>query len=84
MRFLDSIVSFLLGNEGENAPYRIFIEGNACYVTDVRTLKEYSKEKIIIGVKSGGIAVYGKEMYIKKYSGGDLVICGKMVKWEVI
>ena len=84
MRFLDSIVCSLMGSESENAPFRIFIEGNACYLTDVKTLKEYSKEKIVIGVKSGGLVVYGKDMFIKKYSGGDLIICGKMVKWEII
>lgn len=50
----------------------------AGYFENVKTIKSFSPDEIVLSLKSGGLRVCGKNMYIKKFCAGDVVICGKI------
>ena len=58
--------------------------GHFCsaYIENVRSVKSYTPQEIVVCVKGGVISIHGENMYIKKYCQGDLAICGKIKKAE--
>ncbi len=51
---------------------------SAVYFENVKSMVSYSQNEIILAVKDGGVKIYGNKLYVKKYCGGDLIICGKI------
>ena len=80
MGFIDNIIECFGGTELPLEPeFRaVIFGGSAVYVENVTGIISYEKEQILLGVKKGSIKVYGKDLYIKKYCLGDVVICGKI------
>lgn len=57
---------------------------NALYLENVKSIAGYSQEEIILQISDGGLKIFGKALYIKKYCEGDLIVCGKIKGLEKI
>ncbi len=86
MGFIDSIKDCFCQNElPVECSYRAVLFGeSAGYFENVKGIVSYEKEQVILSLKNGGIKVSGKDLYIKKYCLGDVVICGKILSVERI
>ena len=86
MSFIDEIKRCFSSEEIPCEPiYRLVAFGDrAIYIENVRSIVAYSTEEIILGLKKGGLKITGECMYIKKFCGGDVSICGKINKIERI
>ncbi len=84
MLLIDNILKGLLGDGNDlSGQYKILLIGEVgCYCSDVKALKEYSSEKVTVLVKNGGVEISGNNLYIKKYCGGDLFVCGRILRLE--
>ena len=84
MGFFDNILeSFGLSGAGEGLKNRIVLLGDcAGYFDCVTGIIGYSETEISLSLKKGRITVHGKDLYIKKFCEGDVVICGKILKIE--
>lgn len=80
MSLIDNIKNCFDCNEIPNEPnFRAVLFGeNAVYLENVRSIASYNESEIIVGLKEGGLTILGNGLFIKKYCGGDLVICGKI------
>lgn len=86
MGFIDNIKSCFSAAEIPAEPnFRAVIFGeNAIYLENIKSIASYNGEEIILSIKNGGLKIQGKELYIKKYCMGDMVICGKIKGIEKI
>ncbi|MBE5737119.1 MAG: hypothetical protein E7348_01830 [Clostridiales bacterium] len=86
MSLIDNIRNCFNYNEIPNEPnFRAVLFGeNAMYLENIKTIVKYDKEQIVLSLKDGGLDILGSELFIKKYCGGDLVVCGKIKKIEKI
>ncbi|MDY6367482.1 MAG: YabP/YqfC family sporulation protein [Clostridia bacterium] len=80
MSFIDDIKNtfgdeFLLGKN-----FRCTLFSDAGYFENVCSIAGFSEEEIILSLKGGRLTVKGKNLYIKKYCGGDVAICGKITE----
>ncbi len=83
MGFIENIKESL----GENVPneplYRAVIFGeNSAYIENVRGILSFSNESLTLSLKSGTLEIFGEKLYIKKYCGGDIIVCGKILRLE--
>lgn len=80
MSFIENILESLgLNEEIKEQQSKITLIGDvAGYFENVKSIKKYSKEEIIILLKREVITVGGEGLYIKKYCEGDLAVCGKI------
>lgn len=66
----------------EYAPQPFFsatlVDGGVLFLEGVKSLKEFSGQKIVAVLKKGELEIVGEGLFIKKYFEGDLVICGKI------
>ena len=59
--------------------FRAVLFGEECaYFENVNSIKSFSQNKIEITLKKGQLKLEGENLFIKKYCGGDLVVCGKI------
>lgn len=83
MGLIDDMRSSLLGNIPCEPPFRVVLFGDcAGYFENVKTIKSFSPDEIVLVVGRGGLKVTGKDMFIKKFCGGDVVVCGKIKSVE--
>ena len=77
MGFIDEVKNcFGLEYLGEPV-YRAVIFGDSgIYLENVKGISAYSKESVEVLLKRGRLKILGKDLYIKKYCLGDLVIVG--------
>ena len=54
------------------------------YMENVRCIVSYSPECLIVSLKRGGLKIEGENLYVKKFCGGDVAVCGKIIKMERI
>ena len=80
MGFIDDIKSCFSSEELPTVPlFRAVLFGEgALYVENVKQIVRYTEEEIVLGLKRGGLAICGSDLYVKKYCEGDVVICGKI------
>ena len=79
MSFIDNIASLLGVKDTFTTCDRILILGDCgVYLEGVKTLKAYTKTKVEVLVKSGGIIVVGENLKISKFCNGDMAIQGKV------
>lgn len=80
MSFIDEIKGTFNGfNLPVEYPYRAVLFGdNGGFFENVKSIRSYSKEEIVLTLKKGELKIVGEDLYIKKYSLGDIVICGKI------
>ena len=62
----------------------IFFGDSAMYMENVRCIVSYSPECLIVSLKRGGLKIVGENLYVKKFCGGDVAVCGKIIKMERI
>lgn len=84
MSFIDDIKGCFNPDELPKEPiYRAVLFGDgAGYFENVRTIAHYQTDEILLCLKKGGLLVKGKDLYVKKYCAGDVVICGKITSIE--
>ena len=83
MSFFDVVKQTLLTDGFPDPTFRALLIGDyACYLEDVCSILEFGQEVISVRLKKGGLKVTGKDLYIKKYCAGDLLICGKITAIE--
>ena len=83
MSFFDNMRYCISENIPCEPSFRVVLFGEcAGYFENIKTIKSFSPEQIILVVKNGGLAVSGANMFIKKFCAGDLVICGKIKSVE--
>ena len=86
MSFIDNIKDCFCQNElPADCSFRAVLFGeSAGYFENIKSIVSYEKEQVVLSLKNGGIKVSGKDLYIKKYCIGDVVICGKILSVERI
>ena len=84
MIFIDNIKDCFCQNElPTDCSFRAVLFGeSAGYFENIKSIVSYEKEQVVLSLKNGGIKVSGKDLYIKKYCIGDVVICGKILSVE--
>ena len=84
MSFIDNIKDCFCQNElPTDCSFRAVLFGeSAGYFENIKSIVSYEKEQVVLSLKNGGIKVSGKDLYIKKYCIGDVVICGKILSVE--
>lgn len=85
MSFIENIIGSFGGDEAiSNEPSRIMIFGDrGVFLEGATGIKSFNDKEIIIFKKKGEIALTGERLFIKKFCGGDVVICGKISKIEM-
>ena len=80
MGFIDEIKKCFTLEELPKEPiFRAVLLGDSAgYFENVSHIKSYSPEQICLVFKKGELLINGNALYIKKYCGGDVVICGKI------
>ena len=59
--------------------FRGFLFGDyGVYLENVKGITGYSKEVIEVRLRKGSLKISGKDLYIKKYCAGDLLIIGQI------
>lgn len=76
----------MLHTDGFPAPtFRALMIGDyAIHLEDVVSIKQLETENVTLRLKKGGLVVKGKDLFVKKYCEGDLIICGKIISVERI
>ena len=84
MGFIEEIKGCFSPDELPKEPvYRAVIFGDgAIYLENVCSILNYTCEEIALCLKKGGLIITGKNLFVKKYCVGDLVICGKIKSIE--
>lgn len=85
MSFLESVKE-IIGLEQFPAPvFRATIIGDvAGFFEGVVDVQTWNDEQVVIRLKKGGFIINGKNLYLKKYCAGDLVVCGKITSTQRI
>lgn len=80
MSFIENILESLgISEELKEQQSKITLIGDiAGYFENVKSIKKYSKEEIILLLRKEVITVNGEDLSIKKYCEGDLAVCGKI------
>ena len=83
MGFIEEVKScFGLEYLGEPIYRGVLFGDSGIYLENVKGIVGYSKEVIEVLLRRGGLKVKGKDLYLKKYCGGDLVIVGTILGIE--
>jgi sporulation protein YqfC len=80
MGFIEEIKNCFSSEELPKEPiFRAVMFGDcAVYFENVCSISHYCQEEICLCLKKGGLVISGCNLYIKKYCGGDVVVCGKI------
>lgn len=82
MSFIDEVLSVFGGEDAAPLSRVMLIGDGAAYVEGVKAIKSYSQEKIELFIKKGEISISGEGLFVKKFCGGDLAVCGKIKSIE--
>jgi hypothetical protein len=85
MSFFESVKE-MIGLEQLPTPvFRATIIGDvAAFFEGVVDVHDFTDEQIVLRLKKGGFIINGKNLYLKKYCEGDLVVCGKITSTQKI
>lgn len=79
-----SFIEDIKGSFGEDflagKNFRCTLFSDAGYFENVSSILSFSEEEIILSLKGGRLTVRGKNLFIKKYCGGDVAVCGKITE----
>ncbi|MBQ7339335.1 MAG: YabP/YqfC family sporulation protein [Clostridia bacterium] len=80
MSFIDEIYGHFTNSPDNFFPtFKASIIGDSgAYLESVKKIISLSPDLIILALKNKIVEVSGEELKIKKYCGGDLLICGKI------
>lgn len=85
MNFFDGILkNFGISEDVAPLPYRAAVFGGKCgYFENVKSIKSYKKDEIVLCLKKGELTVRGEGLSIGKFCLGDIVICGNITEFSV-
>ena len=80
MSFIEEVKNMLGADNFPASPaFRAVMFGDkAVYLEGVRSIREYSENRIEVSVSKGTVTVSGEKLYVKRYCMGDMAICGKI------
>lgn len=82
MQFIEEIMG-LFGGESVKPDFKAVILGSyGGYFECVTGIRHYTPSEIALSFKKGGVIIKGENLYIKKYSSGDVAVCGKINSLE--
>ena len=84
MSFIDNIKENFSQSEIPKEPiFRAVLFGeSAGYFENIKSIVSYTEEEIVLALSNGTLKINGKNLYIKKYCMGAVVVCGKIKKVE--
>ncbi|MBE7087027.1 MAG: hypothetical protein E7369_01855 [Clostridiales bacterium] len=85
MSFIDNILG-CIGDEAlslETGFRAVMVGEKAVYIEGVKNITGFNEDVIELLIKRGSVKVSGRNMFIKKYCLGDVLICGKIKGIEV-
>lgn len=85
MSFIDNIInSFGSDLCLEKEPLKMMVFGDkGVFLEGVVGIKSFNEKEIILFRKKGEALLNGENLFVKKFCGGDVVICGKINKIEI-
>ena len=78
MSFIDDIARSIGENFSVGGDFKCTLFSNAGYFENIAEIISYGEKEIVLKIKSGRITVNGERLYVKKYCGGDVAVCGKI------
>jgi hypothetical protein len=79
IEYLMNILWEILGDEGADIERAyVVVPDFGAYLKNVKSVDEYSGEKIVVNLHKSKLTVEGDNLYIGKYFEGDLLILGKV------
>ncbi len=82
MDFVNSVL-FRLGVEAGAGAYKAVIAEGYGYFENVKGIKSYKEDEVVLFLKKGELVVRGENLALKKYGLGDAVIVGKIDGFDV-
>lgn len=84
MGFIDNILENLgLDGLGEGVKSKLMIaDFTSAYVEGVKSILAFTEEQVTLNLKNGKLTFNGKDLSVKKFCEGDVVICGKIMTIE--
>ena len=79
MEFLREIANLLGGADAFRIHYTV-VDGRGAYLENVRRLAVFTPTEIVAMGRRGGVRVEGEDLSIGRYTAGDLVIRGNIVR----
>ena len=85
MSFFDSVKELICLQELPTPTFRASLIGDgAIFLEGVVAITDFTAEQIILRLRKGGFIINGKNLYVKKYCEGDLIVCGKIISTQRI
>lgn len=82
MRLFQEIAKFFpAGGEAFRIQYTV-LDGQGGYFRNVKSIGEFSPERILLRGKRGGVVVEGEALSLGKYFGEDAAVVGKIRRVE--
>lgn len=70
--------------EGEGFSRCTWVLGGDAYLEGVKTVGDFTPEKIVLFFKKCGMEIEGQDLFIRKYVDGDLLLSGKVLSLRMI
>ncbi|MBO7369228.1 MAG: YabP/YqfC family sporulation protein [Clostridia bacterium] len=84
MNFISEIVKAVGVDEYSPSPFTFTVVGkNGGYFQNVKKIVDVKRTVIAFRYGSGEIFIYGENLFVSSFSGGDLSVKGKITKIEV-
>ena len=80
MRLYDEIFKSV---DGAAVSRCLFVPGGEGYLEGVKSVEEFSAERIVICFPKNRVEIEGEELSISKYYEGDLQISGRIFSWKI-
>ena len=61
----------------------VWLVGGGAYFEGVKTVGEFSSERLVLYFARACVEIEGKAFVIKKYCDGDLELAGEICSWKV-
>lgn len=81
MRLMTEIYRALGAEAGAGVQYTV-IDGQGGYFQNVKKIPEFSDTVVVLRGRKGTLRVEGRSLAIGKYSGGDVILRGEILKVE--
>ncbi len=81
MRLLGEIFDVV---EREGFSRCTLVLGGEAYLEGVKTVGDFTPEKIVLFFKKYALEIEGQELFIRKYVDGDLLLSGKVLSLRVL
>lgn len=85
MDFIDEIMEQFKKVELENLPYKIYLMGNrGAIIYNVKDIGLMTDTQIVLNLKKNKLNIIGINLYLKSFQKGEIFVCGKILKMEIL